>query len=452
MEGVPDAMLAAALAPDDQREPTQEEVAAYLDSLPHDPLVSRASGAMLTILAAVVAYSAAKFWFEPATGLAWYGPVGALAVFELLALWWIRSPRSVRQIEILLVANAAVACAAATAAGIAAGRTNSVDFLLLGLCMLCAAMLPWHPKRQATVAVIAGVAIVINAYGVTGAVFATVGFPTMVPAAILLGASVYTTYSMQAARLHTARSDLMRERAEERTRELNATLERRVGERTAEIEQFTHIAAHDLREPARRVALLADMVLEEAEAAMPPEAVDLLKRMRREAERMLTVVSAFRALTGLSGGTLQRSPTNLEAEIASALTLFEDKLAARGVQVEVEPLGKPNVYRELILPLYRNLIGNALRHGPNGEFHLRFSSSTQNGETVYEVSNTGSDVPDSKLQAIFLPFVRLNAEDASGSGLGLSICRRIVERHSGRIWAECDDAGFRVRFTLGREV
>lgn len=163
---------------------------------------------------------------------------------------------------------------------------------------------------------------------------------------------------------------------------------------------------------------------------------------------MLNVVSAFRALTGLSGGTMERESTDMDNEVAAALTLFDDKIRTRGVEVVVETIGTHPVYRELMVPLYRNLVGNALRHGPEGRFRLRFSSTRMNNETVFEVSNTGSSVPHDKLQSIFLPFVRLNSADSAGSGLGLSICRRIVERHSGRIWAESADGAFLVRFTL----
>ena len=214
----------------------------------------------------------------------------------------------------------------------------------------------------------------------------------------------------------------------------------------ADLEHFTHIASHDLREPARRVVALTDMLLLDEEIA--PERLALLHRVQRSSQRMLNQIADFRVLAGIGHGTMVRVEASMRALITEALSEFSDELEARGVVVTVAQVPPMHVYEHLTRTLYRNLILNALQHtdGQRG-FTLTMTCVNDDDDAVLGVRNTGSHIPAERLDDAFAPFSRFN-RGHTGSGVGLSICRRIVERHRGRIWAESGDDDVHIQFTL----
>jgi signal transduction histidine kinase len=219
-------------------------------------------------------------------------------------------------------------------------------------------------------------------------------------------------------------------------------------EANADLEHFAHIASHDLREPARRLAGLADAMLAQEAGNVSSEGGVLLRRMHDAAAKMLDQITDFRALTGIGHGTLLRCDTDLAALVRMVLEENAEQIAARGVGVEVGELPRLAVYESLVRVLYDNLVRNALEHAAPGAFTLAFTAEHDHGEWVLGVRNTGSEIRPQDLKRIFAPFTRLRGE-AAGSGLGLSICKRIAERHSGAIWAESGMGYVHIRFTLG---
>jgi len=219
-------------------------------------------------------------------------------------------------------------------------------------------------------------------------------------------------------------------------------------EANADLEHFAHIASHDLREPARRVAGLADAMLAREAGNVSSEGGDILRRMHDAAAKMLDQITDFRALTGIGKGVLLRSETDIAALVRAVVDEHASAIAARGVSVKVGDLPCLAVYESLVRVLYGNLVDNALEHAAPGPFTLAFTAEHDAGEWVLGVRNTGSEIRPPDLKRIFAPFTRLHGE-GEGSGLGLSICRRIAERHSGAIWAESGAGYVHIRFTLG---
>jgi signal transduction histidine kinase len=219
-------------------------------------------------------------------------------------------------------------------------------------------------------------------------------------------------------------------------------------EANADLEHFAHIASHDLREPARRLAGLADAMLEREAGNVSSEGGALLRRMHDAAAKMLDQITDFRALTGIGHGALLRSDTDLTALVRVVLEEHAEAIEARRVGVEIGELPRLAVYESLVRVLYGNLVSNALVHASPGAFTLAFTAERDRGDWVLGVRNTGSEIRSQDLKRIFAPFTRLHG-DAEGSGLGLSICKRIAERHSGAIWAESGTGWVHIRFTLG---
>ncbi len=230
-----------------------------------------------------------------------------------------------------------------------------------------------------------------------------------------------------------------RKRAEEDVRRVNEDLE-----------HFVHVAAHDLREPARRQILLVDRMLHQHGEGLDDELRRQLEQIQDQGHKMLSMVTGFRSLTGIAGPTLDVETVDLrdlvDGLVAELIGSVPDDEADAEVCVD---LGSDvQGYPVLLEVLYRNLIGNARRHGRK-PLHLEIGEMVDGGQRVFFVANhraIGSGGRDD--EQLFMPFVR-DDPSSDGSGLGLSICRRVVERHRGEIWIEPSDNTFTVQFTLG---
>ncbi len=227
-----------------------------------------------------------------------------------------------------------------------------------------------------------------------------------------------------------------------------AATNERLQQANRDLSHFSHIAAHDLREPARRVATLADLVLFEEAQRLSPDGQQVLERMRACSEDMLRRITDLRALTGIGSSVPVRSQVSLDTLLDEILSEVASDLASRGVEVTRPDLPSLSLYRNLVAVLYRNLVANALQHSEPGAFRLTFAASQDDdGNWELAVHNTGSRIPDTRLETIFYPFTRLGT--GGNTGIGLSICRRIAELHGGWIRATSKADGVEFRFHLG---
>jgi signal transduction histidine kinase len=132
---------------------------------------------------------------------------------------------------------------------------------------------------------------------------------------------------------------------------------------------------------------------------------------------------------------------------------FEATLAERQVQLRIGSLPPVRGFRTLLIELYRNLLSNALKYGSTAGLVIECTAEPAADGVILGVRNNGSVVPAEETERIFQPFFRLpNGKNREGTGMGLMLCRKIVERHGGRIWAESSEAaGTHIRFTLGED-
>ncbi|MGW4326879.1 sensor histidine kinase [Nocardia sp. NPDC004573] len=222
----------------------------------------------------------------------------------------------------------------------------------------------------------------------------------------------------------------------------------------AELEQFAYVASHDLQEPLRKVASFCQLLekrygdkLDERGKQYIDFAVDGAKRMQGLINDLLTFSRVGRITdrtepTGL-GQSLDKALTNLSAAIDDSTTrvLRPDELP--------EIVGDPT----LLTMLWQNLIGNAIKfHAPDRapEIEITCEPAEEGDGWLLSVSDNGIGIAPEFAEKVFVIFQRLhNREEYSGTGIGLALCKKIVEYHGGRIWIDTDyTSGTRFCFTL----
>lgn len=223
--------------------------------------------------------------------------------------------------------------------------------------------------------------------------------------------------------------------------------ERLLQQANRNLEHFARMASHDLREPARRVATLTDLLLVEEGSSFSPGTHSLLARIQAAADTMLGQIAAFRQLASLDQNADTVEPCALDALIETVLRERADAIQSRAVVVKRDSLPTVVAHRELLLGLYRNLVGNVLDHARGTGLLLHFTCTQGEDGPILGVLNTGSSIPPEKLALIFSPFVSLGTV-ADHDGLGLAIAHRIVDLHRGRIWAETTADSVHIQFTL----
>lgn len=240
---------------------------------------------------------------------------------------------------------------------------------------------------------------------------------------------------------------------------VNEALEERVMERTAELRQhvreleaFSHTAAHDLRSPVRAVSGLSQILIDTHGERLGDDGREMLDRLANAARRMGELIEALLRLSKLSSSTLRRSDVNL-SEIAHEVAGFmRSGEPQREVRIDIAPNLRVQADPVLIRSVIDNLLRNAWKFTRDSpQPHITLHLLQQDGRSVYAVRDNGCGFQPDQAHKLFGAFFRLHAEhDYGGSGLGLSIAQRIVQRHGGEIWAEGEPGrGATVYFTLG---
>lgn len=233
--------------------------------------------------------------------------------------------------------------------------------------------------------------------------------------------------------------------AEEAVRALNAALEDRVAERTAqlqaayqELDAFTYSVTHDLRAPLRAIDGFSRILTEEHGPRLEAEARRLLVSVRANAQRMDQLISDLLRLAKVSRGELQEETIDM-AGLASAV--FQELAAPEVRETLTFAIGHLPPARGdpvLIRQVWANLISNAVKYSlPKEDRRIEIGGYREPGEAIYSVKDSGVGFDPAFAHKLFGVFERLHrAEEFEGTGVGLAIVRRIVERHGGKVWAE----------------
>ncbi|MER5551993.1 ATP-binding protein [Streptomyces sp. NPDC002793] len=229
----------------------------------------------------------------------------------------------------------------------------------------------------------------------------------------------------------------------------------------SDLDSFAHVAAHDLKEPLRGISNAAAFVIEDAAAELDTTAVRRLHTMRRLAGRMDDLLDSLLHFARLGRGGLRRTRVPMDRVLDSALDVAGERLAEAHVRVIRHDL--PEVYADenRLYEVLVNLLVNAAKYAADRPDRtvevlvdrLRPPAGGPPRQTVV-VRDNGIGIPPGQQQEVFELFRRLHGQDehGGGTGVGLAIVKRIVERHGGELWLDSEPGrGTTFFFTLGQE-
>jgi len=251
---------------------------------------------------------------------------------------------------------------------------------------------------------------------------------------------------------------LARALAVRRLRLENAELERRVQARTTELEAanqeleaFSYSVSHDLRAPLRAMDGFTSILLTSYASQMPHEAQQLLKKVRNSAHHLGHLVDDLLRLSRLGRQPLAKRLISISSLVHLVLEELEEQQESCSVEVHVGALPDCQGDPALLKQVFVNLLSNAFKFTRQKEKPvIDVGSQSQGGEVVYFVRDNGAGFDMQYAQRLFGVFQRFHrAEEFEGTGVGLSIVHRIIQRHGGRIWAEAEiNQGAAFYFTL----
>lgn len=236
-----------------------------------------------------------------------------------------------------------------------------------------------------------------------------------------------------------------RKEVEDTLRNLNAELEERVHQRTAqleaanrELESFSYSISHDLRAPLRAINGFSRLLLEEYTPSLPPEAQRLQNLVQDNALKMSRLIDDLLAFSRLGRSPLTVKTIDLNQLVSEVWNDLAHERNHREITFTLQTLPVCRADPSLLRQVFANLLGNAIKFTrPRAHAHIEVNAQTQNGQTVYFVQDDGAGFDMEYANKLFGVFQRLHNEtEFEGTGVGLAIVQRIIHRHGGRIWVE----------------
>jgi signal transduction histidine kinase len=253
------------------------------------------------------------------------------------------------------------------------------------------------------------------------------------------------TRELEASNRDFAAEVAERRRAEGEIQRLNVELEKRVKERTAqleytnaELEAFCYSVSHDLRAPLRSIDGFSQALIEDFPKDVPDEARRYLGRIRASTQRMGQLIEDLLNLSKVSRGELQRREVDVAEVARQVIAELQGREPARNVEISVWDGMQANADPRLLRAVFENLIGNAWKFTSKVE-HARIEVGVlRDGEqTTLFVRDNGAGFDMAYASKLFGAFQRLHSvNEYQGTGIGLATVQRIVHRHGGRIWAD----------------
>jgi light-regulated signal transduction histidine kinase (bacteriophytochrome) len=221
-----------------------------------------------------------------------------------------------------------------------------------------------------------------------------------------------------------------------------AELERQAQElerSNAELQQFAYVASHDLQEPLRMVTSYLQLLERRYKNRLDPDADDFIAFAVEGAARMHELIRGLLDYSRIGTHGMAFQATDLSLILGQVLDSLQVAVRESGAIVTSDPLPVVMADATQMSQLLQNLLGNAIKFHGDGPPEIHVGAQRRNGGWCFSVRDNGIGLEPRYAERIFVIFQRLHTRDRyPGTGIGLSICKRIVERHGGRIWVESE--------------
>ena len=264
---------------------------------------------------------------------------------------------------------------------------------------------------------------------------------------LALGAAMRDEAGRVAGYVGTLTDITERREAEERLRRTLSELERS----NTELEQFAYIASHDLQEPLRKVASFAELLDRRFGRQLGPDGERFIRYIIDGASRMRQLIVDLLNYSRLGRGELDLKEVDVDRLVGSVLDTLEPRIVEAHGRVSRGRLPALTADPGQLEQLFLNLLSNALKFSRAGAPpEISIEAQKEGPDWRFCVQDNGIGIEPELVAKLFVPFRRLHSrEEYPGTGIGLAICRRVVERHGGRIWVEpAPSGGSRFCFTL----
>jgi len=254
-----------------------------------------------------------------------------------------------------------------------------------------------------------------------------------------------------AADMNTMRTRILRELAT--VQEANEALAEHATElqrSNAELEQFAYVASHDLQEPLRKVTSFCQLLQRRYGGQLDERADQYINFAVDGAKRMQVLINDLLAFSRAGRSAEELGPVNCDAALAAATANLSTEIAEAGAIIEAGPLPAVRGQLTLMTVVFQNLIGNALKFRGDQTPRIVITAERDGAFWSFSVTDNGIGIEPQYADRVFLIFQRLHERAAyPGTGIGLAMCRKIIEYFGGRIWLDAGVAdGARFRFTV----
>ena len=250
---------------------------------------------------------------------------------------------------------------------------------------------------------------------------------------------------------------IARKQAEAELQEANGQLilkAQQLSRSNAELEQFAYVASHDLQEPLRMIASYTQLILRRYGDRFDGDAREFMDFIVDGATRMKQLIEDLLAYSRVGTHGKAFRPTDSGAAVQKALANLRAAIESSNGTVTCDPLPTINADEFQLVQLFQNLIGNALKFKGAETPHVHISVNEQADTWTFGVKDNGIGIDGEYFDRIFMVFQRLHSRtDYPGTGIGLAICKKVVDRHGGRLWIESGvGSGSTFWFTVPKKV